>query len=114
MAMLREAGPLSLHNQDLWLWVPAPRAQLRTRPGRQKWCHPAPTAVLRQARCTAQVQPGGCDASCLFASAAALSLAGMPDEGARAGIASFIARAAVDRSGAGMLFRIGASQRSTS
>ena len=40
----------------------------------RKWSerYPAPTAFFRQARCTAQVQPGGCEAR----SADARSLAG--------------------------------------
>src|SRR6516165_1408544 len=43
-----------------------------SRKGRRKSGYPAPTAFLRQARCTAQVQPGGCERS----SFASISLAG--------------------------------------
>src|SRR5436190_22282070 len=62
----------------------------------------APTAVLRQARCTAQVQPGGCDASWVSASFAALSLAGTDAAGARVGIASLTRRSCAERSCVGM------------
>ena len=53
--------------------------------------YPAPTAFFRQARCSAQVQPGGCEAR----SADARSLAGAA-VGATVGIASFKARASAD------------------
>ena len=62
--------------------------------------YPAPTAVLRQARCTAQAQPGGCEAS--WASLAARSLAGVSVIGARVGIASRTRRSWAERSCAGM------------
>src|ERR1700757_4704293 len=58
------------------------------------------TAFFRQARCTAQVQPGGCEAKSLEAKSSA---------GAAAGMAA-LARAARE----GMEFRVGASQRSIS
>src|SRR5262249_32586164 len=54
--------------------------------------YPAPTAFFRQARCTAQVQPGGCDASSFEANSFdATSLAG-DATGTALGIASFTAR----------------------
>jgi hypothetical protein len=60
--------------------------------------HPAPTALLRQARCAAQLQPGGCDAT----SSGMTSLAGVVDIGGDVGIASLTRRSCVDRSCAGM------------
>ena len=53
--------------------------------------YPAPTFFFRQARCTAQVQPGGCEAI----SSAATSLAGVARSGV-AGIASLTARSCLD------------------
>jgi len=66
--------------------------------GKRAECHPALAAFLRYARCTAQVQPGGCD--CI--SFDVTSLAGAAEEGACVGIASFTRRSCVDWSCAGM------------
>src|SRR6516165_1179920 len=54
--------------------------------------YPAPTAFLRQARCTAQVQPGGCDRS----SFASMSLAGAAEKVGSFGIASRKERSCAD------------------
>jgi hypothetical protein len=71
-------------NRHRWLWVPAFAGTAG--------CYPA-RAFLRYARCTAQLQPGGCEAT---------SLAGAAVAGARVGIASFSERSCADRSCAGM------------
>ena len=63
----------------------------RVKPGDDR-IKPPPAAFLRQARCTAQVQPGGWEATSLAGTAA----------GAWVGMASFTARSAADWSCAGM------------
>src|SRR5258706_5998214 len=60
--------------------------------------YPALTAFFRYARCTAQLQPGGCAAS----SVEATSLAGTAVAGACVGIASFTRRSCADWSFARM------------
>src|SRR5258708_13864638 len=60
--------------------------------------YPALTAFFRYARCTAQLQPGGCAAS----SVEATSLAGTPVAGPSLGIPPFPRRASAHWSFAGM------------
>jgi hypothetical protein len=60
--------------------------------------HPALAAFLRQARCTAQLQPGGCEAT----SSGEASLAGAAEIGATVGIASLTRRSCADWSCAGI------------
>jgi hypothetical protein len=66
--------------------------------GKARAAYPAPTAFLRQARCAAQLQPGGCDAT----ASGMTSLAGVVDIGGDVGIASLTRRSCVDWSCAGM------------
>ena len=49
---------------------PALRATFSHKGRREERGYPAPTAFLRQARCTAQVQPGGCEVTSLAGTAA--------------------------------------------
>jgi hypothetical protein len=58
---------------------PALRATFSHKGRREGSTYYAPTAFLRQARCTAQVQPGGCEAT---------SLAGTISVAAGAGVAA--------------------------
>jgi hypothetical protein len=66
----------------------------RDKPGHDecRQTYPAPTAFLRYARCTTQLQPGGCDCN----SGEAMSLAGFAAEGACVGIASLTRRSCAD------------------
>ena len=63
-----------------------------SRKGRGKESYPALTACLRQARCTAQVQPGGCERSSFIS----MSLAGAAESAGSFGIASRKERSCAD------------------
>jgi len=76
---------------------PPPPGEVGLRTPGQRF-YPAPTAFLRQARCTAQVQPGGCERN----SFASISLAGAAENVGSFGIASRNERSCVDWSCEGM------------
>src|SRR5262245_28837927 len=55
---------------------PALRATFSHKGRREGSLYPAPTAFLHQARCTAQVQPGGCEVTSLAGTISAATGAG--------------------------------------